>query len=348
MFLSLLSWSGTLLLAHDGVPSRERLETFVWRLALGGGVLALLGIAQFFLRQSFADRISIPGLTAIGGTGIGFRNGLVRPAGTATSPIEYGALLSILLPLALHVGFHHRHRALVMRWMPAVAIGGVIAISSSRTAYLGAVIGVAACMIAWTRRQRRVVLLLGLAGLTVISVAMPQLLKSVTSMFTGAEEDPSIESRTGSYDTAWAFLGHHPFFGRGLGTFLPKYRIFDNEYLQLLVCVGVVGTIAFLGLLVAAIYQLTRLFRHAADAGAKDLAVALVGATVAGFASLAFFDAFAFPMTMGTLFLVLGVAGAAGRLATAPTASGSVSGLHAAGRPEGAVPVRGKRELAPR
>lgn len=41
-----------------------------------------------------------------------------------------------------------------------------------------------------------------------------------------------------------------------------------------------------------------------------DLSVVLVASVVAGFASLAFFDAFAFPMTMGTLFLVLGLIGA--------------------------------------
>ncbi len=46
------------------------------------------------------------------------------------------------------------------------------------------------------------------------------------------------------------------------------------------------------------------------DEGTRDLAMALAAAVCAGFACLFMFDAFAFPMTIGTLFLILGMAGA--------------------------------------
>jgi O-antigen ligase len=315
--LCLLSWSGTLLIAHDGIANLSRLDALIWRTAVCGGLMAALGLAQFVSGQSYADRISIPGLTAIAGTGIGFRNGLVRPAGTATSPIEYGTLLSIILPLALHVAFDRRRNALV-RWLPAMAIGAVIAVSSSRSAYLGAAIAGTICLLGWPGPRRRVLLALGVVGVAAAGTFAPRLFTSITGMFTGASEDPSVESRTGSYSVAWEFLSHHPWFGRGLGTFLPKYRIFDNEYLGLLVCVGVVGTLAFLALALVCIVELTRTARSSADAEHRALAVALVAAIVAGFASLAFFDAFAFPMTMGTVFLVLGLAGATVRLVAEP------------------------------
>lgn len=310
--LCLLSWSGTLLIAHDGITRLSRLDTLIWRTAVCGGLMAALGLAQFATGQSFADRISVPGLTAVSGTGIAFRNGLVRPAGTATSPIEYGTLLGIILPLALHVAFDPR-RNLLVRWLPALAIGAVIAVSSSRSAYLSAVIAVLICLVGWSWPRRRVLLVLTFGGLAVAGAMAPRLFRSITGMFAGASEDPSIESRTGSYAVAWSFLSHHPWFGRGLGTFLPKYRIFDNEYMGLLVCVGVVGTVAFLALALVSIAELTRALRSA-DPEHRGLAVALIAAVVSGFASLAFFDAFAFPMTMGTVFLVLGIAGATTRL----------------------------------
>ena len=53
-----------------------------------------------------------------------------------------------------------------------------------------------------------------------------------------------------------------------------------------------------------------------------------MAAVLSGFCSLAFFDAFAFPMTMGALFLVLGIAGAFTRL-TGPQPDDATAALDA-------------------
>lgn len=145
-------------------------------------------------------------------------------------------------------------------------------------------------------------------------VVTPNLLNSIIGMFTGAAEDPSITSRTDSFSLAFEFIANHPWFGRGLGTFLPKYRIFDNQYLLLLVTVGTVGTAAFLGLGATGAVTMFRLRNELRDNASRDLAISLAAAISAGFASLFMFDAFAFPMTMGTLFLILGLAGAFRRM----------------------------------
>lgn len=317
--LSLLSWSGPLLIAHDGVSSRQRLSTLVWRITIAGGLMAALGLVQFFTQQAIVDRIRIPGLTQVAALNAYVRGGRIRPSGTAIHPLEYGAILTILLPIALHVAFHHRSRPVVLRWMPALAIGAVVAISSSRSAYMTAAVAVLVSAIGWSRKQRLVVLTLGVAGVLALMAAAPHLVNSVLNLFTGAEQDPSIASRTDSFSVAGSFLALHPLFGRGLGTFLPKYRIFDDQYLGLLVSVGVAGTLAFLGILGTALTLLIRAFRAARrDAEDRDLAVSLVGALVSGFLSLAFFDAFAFPMTMGTVFLCLGLTGPVSRLAAVP------------------------------
>ena len=93
-------------------------------------------------------------------------------------------------------------------------------------------------------------------------ISSPHFVTSVTELFTGAPNDPSIESRTQSYALAADFIGRSPWFGRGLGTFLPKYRIFDNEYLLLLVTVGIVGTVAFIALGIVAITIAWRVRLH--------------------------------------------------------------------------------------
>ncbi|WP_046769381.1 O-antigen ligase family protein [Jiangella alkaliphila] len=308
--LALASWAGTLLVAHDGVRDRSRLDTLIWRVAVCGGVIALLGIVQVLTNQIWVDRISIPGLTASDTAGTYLRGAFLRPAGTAIHPIEYGVVVTMLLPLALHVGFHQTWRHRVGRWIPAAAIAAVIPVTSSRSAYVGAIIGVVICAIGWPTVRRRLVLGVGVAGVVAMTFVTPTLLNSIVGLFTGAAEDPSIASRTDSFSLASSFIAEHPWFGRGLGTFLPKYRIFDNQYLGLLVTVGVVGTILFVALGVVAVVVLLRLRRVVPDESTRDLAMSLVAALAVGFVCLVMFDAFAFPMTMGTLFLLLGTAGA--------------------------------------
>ncbi|TDD70946.1 O-antigen ligase domain-containing protein [Jiangella aurantiaca] len=308
--LALASWAGTLLVAHDGVTNRARLDSLVWRIAVCGGLIAMLGVVQVLTNQIWVDRISIPGLTASDTAGTYLRGAFLRPAGTAIHPIEYGVVVTMLLPLALHVGFQHTWRHRIARWFPAAALAAVIPVTSSRSAYLGAIVGVAICAIGWPTARRRVVLGIGAAGVAAMTILTPTLFNSILGLFTGASEDPSIASRTDSFGLAASFIAENPWFGRGLGTFLPKYRIFDNQYLGLLVTVGIVGTTLFVALSVVTIVTLLRLRRGVRNEPTRDLAMALVASVAVGFICLVMFDAFAFPMTMGTLFLLLGISGA--------------------------------------
>lgn len=312
--LALASWSGTLLLTHDTIPTRGRLDALLWRISVCGGLIALLGIVQVLTRELWVDQLSLPGLASSPGYGLTGRGGFPRPAGTSTHPIEFGVILAMMLPLVLHVGFHHTHRGRLVRWLPALPVVAVLPVTSSRSAYLGALIALAVCMTGWTNRRRLLAIGVGLAGIVGMVVVTPNLLRSITGLFTGAANDPSITSRTDSFALAGEFIAGSPLFGRGLGTFLPKYRIFDNQYLLLLVTIGIVGTLAFVAFGVVSAIVMTRLGATARDDGTRDLAIALAAALCAGFGCLFMFDAFAFPMTTGTLFLILGLAGALRRL----------------------------------
>ena len=147
-----------------------------------------------------------------------------------------------------------------------------------------------------------------------MSVVTPNLLDSIIGLFSGVADDPSVASRTDSYTLGSQFIAQHPWFGRGLGTFLPKYIIFDNQYLLLLVTVGIVGTVAFIALGLTAIASLIQLRSRVLGESSRDLAVALAAAVASGFACLFMFDAFAFPMTTGLLFLIIGMSGALRRI----------------------------------
>lgn len=312
--LAVASWTGTLLTAHDGIVDRARLDRLLWRVVACGGVVAAIGLAQIATKQPLVDLISIPGLTATEAAGVYTRGPFVRPFGTAVHPIEFGVVITMLLPLALHVAFFQKHRNVLARWLPAALLIAVIPLTSSRSAYLGAFIGIGICLFAWPRRRQIAILAVGFVGVAAMTIVTPNLFTSIVNLFAGVQNDPSIASRTGSFDLAFQFVAREPLFGRGLGTFLPKYRIFDNQYLGLLVTVGIVGTAVFVALGVTAIVVLLRLHHRAAATSTRDLSVSLLASIVVGFVCLVMFDAFSFPMTMGALFLLLGMAGALRRL----------------------------------
>jgi O-antigen ligase len=315
--LAVLAWSGILLVVNDGVTSMERIRVLTTGVAQAGGVLALVGLAQFATGDPIVDRISIPGL-ASAPTELFMRDGFIRPFATATHPIEFGVILAMLAPVALHSAFHGRHRNVVMQWFPVAAIAICFALTFSRSAYIAGGVALLILLIGWPRRTRKIVLI-GMACMgVVLAGAVPRLFGVINAMFRNVSTDPSIASRTESYDLAWSFVANAPLFGRGLGTFLPKYRIFDNEYLVLLVSVGFVGTVAFVALIIGGIWCGARVYFRASDPAAKDLGLTLVAALLAGGIGLATFDGFAFPMTMGTLFLLLGLAGAAHRIIVTP------------------------------
>lgn len=308
------SWTGTMLVADQGITNRPRLDTLIWRLVLLGGVVAALGILQIITARLWVDQLSIPGLVSSQDYALLWRGTRIRPSGTATHPIEFGVLITMILPLALHVGVHQKDRSKILRWFPAAAIMIIVPLTSSRSALVGAAIGLVIAFFGWPARERRVLAGFGGAGLLALVVTSPGLLWSIVNMFTGAGDDPSIQSRTDSFGVAMQFLAAEPLFGRGLGTFLPKYRIFDNEYLLMLVSIGIVGTMCFLAIGVVASIALLWVFRNVTATESRCLAMSLVAAVAVGFTGMAMFDAFAFPMTMGTLFLILGIAGAFHRL----------------------------------
>ncbi len=315
----LAGWSGVLLVAHDGIVSRARLVVLVRRVVALGAVMAFVGIAQFVTGETLVDRISVPGLSVNHGlTSLTMREGFSRPAATATHPIEYGAVVTMVLPLALALAFGDRERSGLRRWLPVALIAVCIPLSISRSALLAGTMGLVIVVVTWPPAARLVVAVAMAVGSAFLYLAIPGMLGSLLGLFTGIGTDSSALSRTGSYSIVEEFVASSPLFGRGFSTFLPQYRILDNQYLGLAIETGLVGLSAFLALVAAAMLAARRAHRSARDLLGAQLAAGLLGAVTAGAVTLALFDGLSFSMSAGVLFLSLGLAGASRRLESRP------------------------------
>lgn len=320
--LAMLGWIGVLLVAHDGPITRARLDAVLAWLVLSAGLMAALGIVQFVTGRAFTNYIVVPGLTLNEAlVSLGTRSGFNRPAGTALHAIEFGVVITMLLPICLHYAMFPGRLGRIRRWFPVLAIAFAVPISVSRSAILGVMVTFAVMAPTWRPAVRRTAALVGLSLLTVVFVTIPGMVGTLIGLFTGVSTDSSSLSRTDSYALAWDFINRAPIFGRGFLTFLPKYRILDNQYLGLMIDAGVFGLAAFLLLLAAGILAVQTARRRMTDPRDRDLAQALTASVAVALVSYALFDGFSFPMFAGVTFLMVGCAGCLLRLT--PLADGA-------------------------
>lgn len=322
--LRLVAWAGILLVANDGLNSPSDARTLLRRIALAGGLLATLGILQSVTDSALIDWIAIPGMSSSlpEVAGLDSRGGFVRASATASHPLEYGVALSVAFPIAIVLAMEDHTRSRLLRWFPVAAIAVASAVSVSRSALIGILVGVIVVALSFPARVKVALGAAAIALVIAVGILMPGLLGTTRALFTGLADDPSATSRTGSYGIAADLLSHFPLLGKGFGTLLPRYHIFDNQYLQLAIELGVVGLAAFLALLLTAAVSASSARNRASHGIDRQLSQALVAATLAAGLQLAFFDGLSFPMAAGLLFLVAGLAGAASRLLTShPLAS---------------------------
>lgn len=305
--INLASYAGVILVANDGVQERGRFIVLLKRLAVMGGLYALVGVVQFFSNVDFMESFQIPGLTSTGLGGVDVRGGFIRSESTARHPLEYAAVLAMLLPLALTLAIRDTSRGLLRRFLPAGVMFLAAFVSVTRSALLGIVAGLIVLFPTWERRIRLRMTAAAIVGVVVLYFLVPGLSGTIFGMF--SRSDPSVASRTSSIDVAMGYLSLEPVFGRGLGTMSPMYRIFDNQYFGMLIEIGIVGTLSFLALVIVGI--LSTFSPHGrSEPLLGALGPALAGGLLAGALLCAFFDAFHFPQAVGMLMLMLGLCGA--------------------------------------
>jgi O-antigen ligase len=311
--IRMLSWAGVLLVAIDGIRTMPDLARMARHIVIGAGFLAALGLAQFLTGQAMVDFFgSIPGLTTAGG--LGERDGLIRSSGTAIHPLEYATALNAALPLviaaALTRGFRAPNPARNLGWwLPVLLIVLSSLVAVSRSAIIGLAVAVIAMIPAMPARYRAGIIGAGAAVAAVIFALSPGLLSTTFRLFSGAAQDPSTLSRTRALERIPEFMSTSPLVGSGFGIFLPRYYIFDNQWVLMAIEVGILGLIAFAAFFVTGIWSALQSQRSTMP-DLRQLGYALAASMFTVAILFAFFDGLSFPIAGGMLFLVAGMCGA--------------------------------------
>lgn len=313
---------GLMLITADACRIRSRLDTLLRRLSSFAGLLALVGVIQFFFGIDLVQQIRVPGLVLNNEiVGIATRGdaGLNRVAGTTSHYIEFGVVLAMLLPIAVHFALYGRSRGdRQLRWLIVALIssGSLLSVSRSAVVALGAALFVLAA--AWCPRLRFNALVIGGVSLVAFRFVVPGLLGTILSLFENTSNDPSIQGRQNDYPVVFGYLAERPWFGRGPGTFLPEeYILLDNQILGTLVSTGIVGLSALL-LVFFAGWRLSRVVLRNGALPEEDrhLAAALCACVASAFSACFTFDSLGFPVFAGSTFLLIGASGALSRLVT--------------------------------
>ncbi|MFZ2116224.1 MAG: O-antigen ligase family protein [Pseudonocardiaceae bacterium] len=314
----------------DGVPDRRTLDAVLRRLTHFSGVMAAVGAIQALFRVNLTNYIRIPHLQANDALiGIGERGdqALARVSGTASHYIEFGVVLAMVTPIAVHYALQSAGRSQqIRRWGLTLLILSGVPFSISRSAVLSLAVALGVLAVAWTWRTRISALIVGVVATAAFRAFRPGVLGTILSLFENAGYDPSVQHRTDDYPIIERYFFDRPWLGRGLATFLPRLYIqVDNEFLVTLVCGGLVALAAFVTLFVGGYFVGRSIRHHGTDDSTRHLGQALAASLAAALVASGTFDAMSFPTFVGVIFLLLGALGALFRLRRAtdlsPTAS---------------------------
>lgn len=313
--IGLLVWVSIVVLVSAGIQDRTRLDVLLRRAVVMGSVVAAFGYYDFFTATNIAEHITIPGLQSSSAQIAAMdRGAFTRPRSTTAHPLEFGGMLAILVPFAVHQAFDpvRKHLSGWRRWGPVALMGGALPLTVSRTSIIGALIVVLVMVPRWKPQRRWAAMALILGSVAVFKVIIPGLIGTITNLFASflSNSDSSTQARTVKYSAIVPYLNEHLWFGRGFGTFIPELYFFtDNQYMLTLAEMGVLGLVALIALFVTGIHTGGAVRRLARTESDRELGQAFLASALVALVISATFDALSFPMYAGIFFLVLGAGG---------------------------------------
>jgi polysaccharide biosynthesis protein PslJ len=319
----LLSAIGLVIVITETIRDYSRLEILLRRFVVLGSVVAVIGILQS-RGIDLTKYLHVPGLVVNSQTEQMNRGGFVRPQSTASQPIEFGVVMSMLLPIAVQQAFQKSYGGWFRRWLPVILIGLAAPLTVSRSGVIGVVVALLVILPTWNISRI-------LGALAVIGLAIGALRFAahglVTTLFNIFQQifngqDSSASARVADYSGVAQYFDQRPIFGRGFGTFLPLlYRYTDNMYLHAAIEIGAVGVAAFVFLFLSGIQSAAAGRRRATMRRQREIGQALVASMMVAMVTSATFDSFSFPMFSGLFFTLLGCCGAYRSIMTAETSS---------------------------
>jgi O-antigen ligase len=327
-------------------------------LVAGGAVVAVLAIVEARTAwtpfNSLSEYLPFMDLSPSFEPAIS-RGARLRAFGPAEHPIALGAMLAMLIPLAVYLS---RRAGKLWLALTVVLVVGALA-TVSRTSVL--VLAASMLVFLWLRPRETFRLWpLAIVLLVATHFAAPGTLGTLRQAFTPEQgliaEQQSAAGTTGSGRLAdvgptlsqWA---ERPLLGYGFGTRITtgpdaNAMILDSQWLGTLLETGAIGVAAWIWLFLRML-RLTRLTARD-DSGAGALAVAL-GAAVFGYAVGMFtYDAFGFVQVTFLLFVLLGLAAVVVRESPQPAEADEPGPSAAPATVRGDGPVAARARRAPR
>lgn len=305
---------GIALFCADGLANRTRLDELLRILVAFGTAMALIGHINFAFGVDLVSYMQLPGLIdhaeeiETRDRGIGF----YQVASTAAHYIEFSTVMVLLLPFAIHATrFSRSSLARQLAFMAAILIAAAVPVTLARTGFAGMALVTAVLFFFWDWRTRFNILVVA-AGLTaMLMIIRPGLIGTLRSLFVSAGDDPSVQGRTEDYGPAFEYVAQHPWFGRGIGTFIPTlYRFIDNDWLIHLITVGWVGAIAYAAWHLTAITLAAVAYHRSERSEDRHLCACLIAAQIAAMVMAFFFDAMSFSTHTTVLAILTGATAA--------------------------------------
>ena len=280
----------------------------LWPLALYASAFLLsASLSERRRRQTLRLCLSVGGLIGLyaGLQGLGFEilTGVGtlpqgrRAVSTLGSPVDLGAYLAALLPLALHWALKSEERAL--GWVLLLSITAGLLATLSRGALLGGAAGCALYLAlgsGWGKFRARLKWLLPVMAAAAL-LAFAGLRLSSRSVKAADAARPEI------WNAAWRVFLDHPWLGTGPDTFEADFRRYrseafirvmgtqrlqayaHNDFLQALATTGLAGTFAYAALLAALCLAAKRALD---DPAGRQAAAAVCGGLAALFVVMKF------------------------------------------------------------
>jgi O-antigen ligase len=294
---------------------RQQILAIVRILVNLGFVVAVAGIAERLVRVNPLRRLQevIPILEMYRGTGIAVRGAGNRILGTANHPIEFGAVMALILPLTLFLAFAARDTRPRL-WYGAAATAQALALmfSASRSALIALAVAFVILMVGAKPKHRGTMLALAATGAVATHFLFPGVLSTFSSMLRPAwliyDETTGTSTRFGDYPAVAALFWARPLLGMGYEALdVERYFHLDNQYLKFLVELGALGVFMIAWFFERLLRPLLRAMRENALDEPIPLAGTLLASVASYVVSCAFFDTFGFPQVTNLFFLVAGL-----------------------------------------
>jgi len=342
-----LGFLAVFVLVASTIKTQAAMDTVVRALVIGATIVAFSAIYESRSGYNVFDQLAdwIPVLIREARGGFEARGGNVRVYASAQHPIALSAALFMAFPLALYLVGRASTQLRSRLWIVAAGICamGAVATISRTTVIMVVALGIVAV---WVRGRKVVrfwpfLLVLPIAIHFAVPGALGGIYKAIT--FQGGGLAADAYARPGEQGSGrLADLGpglrlwdESPLVGKGIGSQVTTKEagvaqtaegaqgaviIFDNEWLNTLVSLGVVGLVAVAWFVLGSLITIGR-FARRVRGPRSDLAAACAAAIGAFGIAMFVFDAFAFVQATIFFFMIAAIGLQARRLGPRPTDS---------------------------